>query len=98
MVSALFIALGLVGVTALLCFKGITIRYEKTFTVEDKRNGCYLTPTQIKDLEEEANGTGKGTVNIDPENQHVGSMDGVIATIQDLFGPGISVPDDVNRR
>lgn len=87
MVIALFISLAVVCSVALLCFKGITIKYDKRFTVEDNRNKHTLTAEELKALEVKLNANDPKTVTIDTEKFAPGPMDAVIAEIQDLFGP-----------
>ena len=89
MVIALFISLAFVGSIALLCFKGITVKYDKRFTVEDNRNKPRLTEEELKLLESKLNVDAfkTQTVDYDDDKYAPGPMDAVIAEIQDLFGP-----------
>ena len=87
MVIALFISLAVVGSVALLCFKGITVKYDKKFTVEDNRNKPRLTEEELKLLESKLNVTNLKTQTVDDDKYAPGPMDAVIAEIQDLFGP-----------
>lgn len=89
MVTVLLISLAVVAAVALLCFKGITIRYDKRFTIEDNRNKTNVTIEELKALESRLNVNGKNTSNVNPGNLEVapGPMDAVISEIQDLFGP-----------
>ena len=87
MVIALFISLAVVGSVALLCFKGITVRYDKRFTVEDNRNKSRLTEEELKLLESKLNAANPKTQAVDDDKYTPGPMDAVIAEIQDLFGP-----------
>lgn len=86
MVTALFISLALVGSVALLCFKGITVKYDKKFTVEDNRNKHTLTQDELKLLEAKLNTSSKDN-SIDTDKFEPGPMEAVIAEIQDIFGP-----------
>lgn len=87
MVIALFISLAVVGSVALLCFKGITVRYDKKFTVEDNRNKSRLTEEELKLLESKLNAANPKTPTVDDDKYIPGPMDAVIAEIHDLFGP-----------
>ena len=87
MVIALFISLAVVGSVALLCFKGITVKYDKRFTVEDNRNKSRLTEEELKLLESKLNAANPKTQAVDDDKYAPGPMDAVIAEIQDLFGP-----------
>ena len=87
MVVALFIGLAIVGSVALLCFKGIIIKYDKHFTIEDNRNKHTLTPEELKNLENKLNADKTSATVIDTDKFAPGPMDSVIAEIQDLFGP-----------
>jgi hypothetical protein len=87
MVIALFISLAFVGAIALLCFKGITVRYDKKFTIEDNRNKSRLTEEELKLLEAKLNAANPKTQTVDDDKYTPGPMDAVIAEIQDLFGP-----------
>lgn len=87
MVIALFISLAIVGSIALLCFKGITVRYDKHFTIEDNRNKSRLTEEEFKLLEAKLNETNSKIQTVNNNEYIPGPMDAVIAEIQDLFGP-----------
>lgn len=87
MVGTIFISLAIVGSIALLCFKGITIKYDKRFTIEDNRNKHTLTQEELKVLENKLNADKTSATVIDTEKFAPGPMDSVIAEIQDLFGP-----------
>lgn len=87
MVIALFISLAVVGSVALLCFKGITVRYDKKFTVEDNRNKSRLTEEELKLLESKLNASNPKPQTVDDDKYTPGPMDAVIAEIQELFGP-----------
>lgn len=87
MVSTIFISLAIVCSIALLCFKGITIKYDKHFTIEDNRNKPKLTEEELKLLESKLNVADPKTQAVDDDKYVPGPMDAVIAEIQDLFGP-----------
>ena len=87
MVGTIFISLAIVGSIALLCFKGITIKYDKHFTIEDNRNKYNLTQEELKNLENKLNADKTSATVIATEKFAPGPMDSVIAEIQDLFGP-----------
>lgn len=87
MVTVLLISLAIVGSVALLCFKGITIRYDKKFTIEDNRNKTSVTLEDLKALESKLNTNGRPAAYIENEDIAPGPMDAVISEIQDLFGP-----------
>lgn len=87
MVVALFISLAVVGSVALLCFKGITVKYDKSFTVEDNRNKSRLTEEELKLLESKLNAVNPKPETVDDDKYIPGPMDAVISEIQDLFGP-----------
>ena len=87
MVGTIFISLAIVGSIALLCFKGITIKYDKHFTIEDNRNKRTFTQEELKILETKLNADNNSATVIDTDKFAPGPMDAVIAEIQDLFGP-----------
>lgn len=68
----------------LLTGKGITVKYDKTFQIDDLRTKNTVDPKIIELLEQKLNKTENKT----PDTiEYEGSMDSVIATVQDLFGP-----------
>lgn len=79
------ITLAAVLCTVLLVKYGITINYNKKFTIDDKR--AHLTPEQLQVLEQNLNKD--TTVNKKEPEYPGGPMDAVIAEIQNLFGPEI---------
>lgn len=89
MVVALIIALAVVVAVALLCFKGVTIRYDKHFTINDKRNQHSLTEAQLQHIEDLINQTNTPPSRPGEDDEPIfqGSMDKVIENIHDLFGP-----------
>lgn len=83
MVTALIISIAVIAVVALLCFKGIKINFNKTFTINDNRK--ILTVEQAQDLEKKLN---PDRVKDDKDETPVGApMDAVLGTIAEIFGP-----------
>lgn len=80
----------ILGAVALICFKGIHIKYDKSFTVDDKRVQAQMDHEELQRLEKklnEQNTTGNNTKNSSEDEAVVGPMDAVIAEMHDLFGP-----------
>lgn len=90
MVTTLIIASASVACVALLCFKGVTIHYDKRFTISDERLHTTLTENQVQRLEDSIN-QNKPKVQEIPEEENsrgiTGSMDAVIENLHDIFGP-----------
>lgn len=84
-VLGITIPLAVVMCTVLLVKHGITINYNKKFTIDDKR--AHLTSEQLQVLEQNLNKD--TTVNNKEPEYPGGPMDSVIAEIQNLFGPEI---------
>ena len=88
MVTALIIASASVAITALLCFKGVTIHYDKRFTIDDKRIHSTLTENQVQKLEDSINQTNSKVQELPEDNKGIsGAMDIVIENLHDIFGP-----------
>ena len=92
MVGLIILGACIIGAVALVCFKGIHIKYDKKFTIEDKRIQAQLDHVEIQNLEKKLNEQ-NNTGNSDDEKT-VGPMDAVIAEIHDLFGPEPDQKDD----
>ena len=84
-VLGITIPLAVVLCAVLLVKYGITINYNKKFTIDDKR--AHLTTEQLQVLEQNLNKD--TTVNKKEPEYPGGPMDSVIAEIQNLFGPEI---------
>lgn len=86
MVATIFVSIAVVSAIALLCFKGIKINFNKTFTINDNRK--MLTIEQTQDLEKKLN---PDRVKDDKDNKDevpMGApMDSVLGTIAEIFGP-----------
>lgn len=83
MVATIFVSIAVVSAIALLCFKGIKINFNKTFTINDNRK--ILTAEQTQDLEKKLN---PDRVKDDKDETSVGApMDSVLGTIAEIFGP-----------
>lgn len=83
MVTTILVSIAVVSAIALLCFKGIKINYNKTFTINDNRK--LLTVEQTQYLEEKLN---PDKVKDDKDDAPVGApMDAVLGTIAEIFGP-----------
>lgn len=91
MVTAIIISVAIITVITLLCFKGIKIEFNKSFTINDNRK--VHTPQEIKELEEKLN-----PVNVKGKEQNdqgiKAPMDVVLQTISEVFGPD----ENDNRR
>ena len=95
MVGTIILGVCILGAVALICFKGINIRYDKTFTVDDKRIQAQMDHEELQRLEKklnEQNTTGNNTK--DANEDVIGPMDAVIAEMHDLFGPEPDQKDD----
>lgn len=82
MVVALSVSVAVISAIALLCFKGIKINYNKTFTINDNRK--ILTVEQAETLEKKLNPDkteDKKDISIRAP------MDTVLGNIADIFGP-----------
>ena len=98
MVGTIILGICILGAVALVCFKGINIKYDKSFTVDDKRIQAQIDYEELQRLEKKLNeqkSSEDGANNLDDERT-VGPMDAVIAEMHDLFGPEPSQKD--NRR
>lgn len=83
MVTTILVSIAVVSAIALLCFKGIKINFNKTFTINDNRK--MLTAEQTQYLEEKLN---PDKVKDDKDESPVGApMDSVLGTIAEIFGP-----------
>lgn len=91
-VLGITIPLAVILCTVLLVKYGITINYNKKFTIDDKR--AHLTSEQLRVLEQNLNKD--TTVNNKEPEYPGGPMDSVIAEIQNLFGPEIE--EGINER
>lgn len=95
MVGTIILGICILGAVALICFKGINIKYDKTFTVDDKRIQAQIDHEELQRLEKklnEQNITGNNTK--DANEDVIGPMDAVIAEMHDLFGPEPDQKDD----
>ena len=95
MVGTIILGVCILGAVALICFKGINIKYDKSFTVDDKRIQAQIDHEELQRLEKklnEQNTTGNNTK--DANEDVIGPMDAVIAEIHDLFGPEPDQKDD----
>lgn len=95
MVGTIILGICILGAVALICFKGINIKYDKTFTVDDKRIQAQMDHEELQRLEKklnEQNITGNNTK--DANEDVIGPMDAVIAEMHDLFGPEPDQKDD----
>lgn len=83
MVATIFVSIAVVSAIALLCFKGIKINFNKTFTINDNRK--MLTAEQTQALEKKLN---PDRVEDHKDETSVGApMDSVLGTIAEIFGP-----------
>lgn len=95
MVGTIILGVCILGAVALICFKGINIKYDKSFTVDDKRIQAQMDHEELQRLEKklnEQNTTGNNTK--DANEDVIGPMDAVIAEMHDLFGPEPDQKDD----
>lgn len=95
MVGTIILGICILGAVALICFKGINIKYDKTFTVDDKRIQAQIDHEELQRLEKklnEQNATGNNTK--DANEDVIGPMDAVIAEMHELFGPEPDQKDD----
>ena len=95
MVGTIILGICILGAVALICFKGINIKYDKSFTVDDKRIQAQMDHEELQRLEKklnEQNTTGNNTK--DANEDVIGPMDAVIAEMHDLFGPEPDRKDD----
>ena len=95
MVGTIILGICILGAVALICFKGINIKYDKGFTVDDKRIQAQMDHEELQRLEKklnEQNTTGNNTK--DANEDVIGPMDAVIAEMHDLFGPEPDRKDD----
>lgn len=95
MVGTIILGVCILGAVALICFKGINIKYDKTFTVDDKRIQAQMDYEELQRLEKklnEQNTTGNNTK--DANEDVIGPMDAVIAEMHELFGPEPDQKDD----
>lgn len=91
MVGLIILGACIIGAVALVCFKGIHIKYDKKFTIEDKRMQAQLDHSEVQQLEKKLN---EQNNNDDDDEKTVGPMDAVITQIHDLFGPEPDQKDD----
>ena len=95
MVGTIILGVCILGAVALICFKGINIKYDKSFTVDDKRIQAQMDHEELQRLEKklnEQNTIGNNTK--DANEDVIGPMDAVIAEMHDLFGPEPDQKDD----
>ena len=95
MVGTIILGVCILGAVALICFKGINIKYDKSFTVDDKRIQAQIDHEELQRLEKklnEQNTTGNNTK--DANEDVIGPMDAVIAEMHELFGPEPDQKDD----
>ena len=95
MVGTIILGICILGAVALICFKGINIKYDKSFTVDDKRIQAQMDHEELQRLEKklnEQNTTGNNTK--DANEDVIGPMDAVIAEMHELFGPEPDQKDD----
>lgn len=79
------IAITVVIVVTLLCFKGIKINFNKTFTINDNR--AMLTTEQTQGLEKQLNPEKVETKDKSKTVKAGSPMDTVLETIASVFGP-----------
>lgn len=84
MVTGIIIGAAIIIAAIILSFKGICIKYDKTFTIDDKRVATTISPELLEQIERSLN----KKANTAELYEAKGPMDNVIAEIQDLFGPG----------
>ena len=96
MVGTIILGVCILGAVALICFKGINIKYDKSFTVDDKRIQAQIDHEELQRLEKKLNEQKRSESNADSSDDEktVGPMDAVIAEIHDLFGPEPDQKDD----
>lgn len=96
MVGTIILGVCILGAVALICFKGINIKYDKTFTVDDKRIQAQMDHEELQRLEKKLNEQKSSEGNADnfDDEKPVGPMDAVIAEMHDLFGPEPDQKDD----
>lgn len=96
MVGTIILGVCILGAVALICFKGINIKYDKTFTVDDKRIQAQMDHEELQRLEKKLNEQKSSEGNADDfdDGKPVGPMDAVIAEMHDLFGPEPDQKDD----
>ena len=97
MVGTIILGVCILGAVALICFKGINIKYDKSFTVDDKRIQAQMDHEELQRLEKklnEQNTIGNNTKDSNEDTSVVGPMDAVIAEMHDLFGPELDQKDD----
>lgn len=97
MVGLIILGVCILGAAALICFKGIHIKYDKSFTVDDKRIQAQIDHEEFQRLEKELNeqNTAGNNKASNEDEVFVGPMDAVIAEMHDLFGPE---PDQKDNR
>lgn len=95
MVTGIIIGSAIIIAAIIVSCKGIHIKYDKTFTIDDKRMSTNISPETLKQLEDVLNKKPEVT-NTSFEGN--GPMDNVIAQIQDLFGPGSEIKEQNPRR
>ena len=96
MVGTIILGVCILGAVALICFKGINIKYDKSFTVDDKRIQAQMDHEELQRLEKKLNEqkSSEGNADNSDDGKTVGPMDAVIAEIHDLFGPEPDQKDD----
>lgn len=97
MVGLIVLGVCILGAAALICFKGVHIKYDKSFTIDDKRIQAQMDHEELERLEKklnEQNTTGNNTKDANEDEVFVGPMDAVIAEMHDLFGPEPDQKDD----
>lgn len=97
MVGTIILGVCILGAIALICFKGIHIKYDKNFTVDDKRIQAQIDYEELQRLEKKLNEqkSSEGSANNPDDEGTIGPMDAVIAEMHDLFGPE---PDQKDNR
>lgn len=95
MVTGIIIGSAIIVAAIIISCKGIHIKYDKTFTIDDKRMSTNISPEMLKQLEEVLNKKPEATGASFEGN---GPMDNVIAEIQELFGPGSEMKKQNPRR
>ena len=97
MVGTIILGACILGAAAFICFKGVHIKYDKSFTIDDKRIQAQMDHEEIQRLEKklnEQNTTGNNIKDSNEDETVVGPMDAVIAEMHDLFGPEPDQKDD----
>ena len=86
-IITIIICITVLVLTYFITKHGITVHYDKRFTIDDKR-GTNFKPEELVALEKRVNPVKpQEPINIDEDKQQMGSMGAVIQNLQELFGP-----------